>query len=312
MLDIRKFEEEHIENAAGLFVESYENQRQIVPLIPKREDLYEEVSNALRKNIENPGVAAFLDDELVGYIIENARAENFMSKPTVFSLGLYSHCSVEDNKERIYQKMYKKISDIWVKDGYHTHIFSICAQDNDLSFNFFRLGFGMTHFELLRDLSDIDIDIDVETKEISYRILDSMKPIKELDKEHHDFYPSAPLFWLPPDEYSYEEEIDGEMIAAFDDDKPVGCIHLKKNEAETWLMTDEETGRVKGAYTDPKYRCRCIGKGLLQKAVEWETNDDFKRLYVEGESANIYGGNFWMKHFTPVVYTVRRCIDERI
>ncbi len=308
MLDIIDFEEKHIEDAAGLFVESYENQRQKVPLIPERKDIFEEVSTALRKNIENPGVAAFQDDELVGYIIENARADNFMSKPTTFSLGLYAHCSVEDKKEMIYQQIYKEISDIWVKDGYHTHIFSIWAQDEDLTFNFFRLGFGMTHFELLRDPSYIDVNI----RDISYRILEDMEPIREIDKQHHDFYYTAPLFWLPPDEYSYEEEIDGEIIAAFDDDKPIGYIHLKKNEAETWLMTDEETCRVKGAYTDPKYRGMGIGKGLLQKAVEWAANDDFKRLYVEGESANIYGGNFWMKHFTPVVYTVRRCIDERI
>ncbi|MFW6196580.1 MAG: GNAT family N-acetyltransferase [Thermoplasmatota archaeon] len=308
MIEIKEFKEEHVEDAAGLFVESYENQRQIVPLIPERKDLYEEVSNALRKNSENPGVAAFQDDELVGYIIENARADNFMSKSTAFSLGLYSHCSVEDSKEMIYQRMYKEISDVWVKEGYHTHIFSIWAQDEDLSFNFFRLGFGMTHFELLRDL----LDIDVKTSEISYRKLESIEPIKEIDKEHHEFYPSAPLFWLPPDDYTYEEEIDGEIIAAFDDDKPVGYIHLKKNEAETWLMTDEETCRVKGAYTDPKYRSRGVGKGLLQEGVEWAREEGLKRLYVEGESANIYGGNFWIKHFTPVVYTVRRCIDERV
>jgi len=308
MIEIKEFKEENVKDAAGLFVGSYESQRQIVPLIPRRKDLYEEVSNALRKNLENPGVAAFQDDELIGYIIENARADNFMSKPTAFSLGLYSHCSIEHNKESIYQKMYKEISDIWVKEGFHTHIFSIWAQDDDLSFNFFRLGFGMTHFELLRDLSHIDVN----ALDISYRILEDMEHIREIDKEHHDFYPSAPLFWLPPDDYEYKEDIDGEIIAAFDDDKPVGYIHLKKNEAETWLMTDEETCRVKGAYTDPKYRGIGIGKGLLQKTVEWATNDDFKRLYVEGESANIYGGNFWMKHFTPVVYTVRRCIDERI
>ena len=308
MIEIKEFKEGHVKDAVGLFVGSYESQRQIVPLIPRREDLYEEVSNALSKNLENPGVAAFQDDELVGYIIENARADDFMSKPTAFSLGLYSHCSVELNKERIYQQMYKEISDIWVKDGYHTHVFSLWAQEDDLSFNFFRLGFGMTHFELLRDLSDID----VKTSDISYKILEDMEPIKELDKQHHDFYPKAPLFWLPPDEYNYEEEIDGEIIAAFDDDKPVSYIHLKKNEAETWLMTDEETCRVKGAYTDPEYRGRGLGKSLLQKGVEWAKEKGLKRLYVEGESANICGGNFWVKHFTPVVYTLRRCIDERV
>ena len=43
-----------------------------------------------------------------------------------------------------------------------------------------------------------------------------------------------------------------------------------------------------------------------------EIRNELRRLYVEGESANIYGGNFWCKHFTPAVYSVRRCVDDRI
>jgi len=46
--------------------------------------------------------------------------------------------------------------------------------------------------------------------------------------------------------------------------------------------------------------------------VKWARENGCARLYVEGESANIYGGNFWMRHFSPVVFSVRRCIDERI
>ncbi|MFP4001766.1 MAG: GNAT family N-acetyltransferase, partial [Thermoplasmata archaeon] len=138
------------------------------------------------------------------------------------------------------------------------------------------------------------------------------EPIKDLDKKHNKFYPKAPLFWLPPNDHADYNEIDGEIIAAFQKDEPVGYIHLKKDDAETWLLTDERTCRIAGAYVDIHHRGRGIGKALLQKSVEWAEEKDLKRLYVEGESANIYGGNFWMKHFTPVVYTVRRCIDKRL
>ncbi|MFP3872354.1 MAG: GNAT family N-acetyltransferase [Candidatus Aenigmatarchaeota archaeon] len=308
MLEIRKFEDDHIEEASKLFIDSYESRRKEFPLIPRRENIKKEIEESFIKNRAEAGVAAFQDDEMVGYIIENARADDFMGEKTAFSLGIYSHSSVEKRKKVIYQKMYERLSKIWVEEGYHSHIFSLWAQDEELTYNFFRLGFGMTHFELLRDLSDLDIT----HNSLSFRRLEDREPIEDLDKEHNKFYPKAPLFWLPPNDHADNDEIDGEIIAAFQKDEPVGYIHLKKDDAETWLLTDERTCRIAGAYVDIHHRGKGIGKALLQKSVEWAEEKDLKRLYVEGESANIYGGNFWMKHFTPVVYTVRRCIDKRL
>ncbi|MFW5945728.1 MAG: GNAT family N-acetyltransferase [Candidatus Natronoplasma sp.] len=308
MVKIRKFEREYIDEASKLFIEAYERQRKKVPLIPNRKNLQKEIEESLRKGCDDPGVAAFQDDDLVGYMIENARADDFMGEKTAFSLNLYSHSSVEKKKKIIYQQMYERLSEIWVEEDYHSHIFSIWAQDEDLTYEFFRLGFGMTHFELLRGLSDLD----VTDTSVSFKRLENREPIKDLDQKHNKFYPKAPLFWLPQENNANDDEIDGEIIAAFQKDEPVGYIHLKKNDAETWLLTDEKTCRVAGAYIDSNHRGKGVGKALLQKAVEWGKEKELERLYVEGESANIYGGNFWMKHFTPVVYTVRRCIDKRL
>jgi len=53
----------------------------------------------------------------------------------------------------------------------------------------------------------------------------------------------------------------------------------------------------------------------LNKATAKESKDS---SYLEGSDPQdpngppSRGGNFWMKHFEPVVYTVRRCVDERI
>jgi len=78
------------------------------------------------------------------------------------------------------------------------------------------------------------------------------------------------------------------------------------------LFADEKNGRIAGAYAKEEYRGKGIGKALLREVVKWACENGCARLYVEGESANIYGGNFWMRHFTPVAFSVRRCIDERI
>ena len=310
MIEIRDFTKETICEAVELFVHSFNDQRKKIPLIPERKALSSEISSALSRQIDRPGVSAYQDGMLAGYMVETGVAEAFMGKRTAFSLDLYSHCSVEFQEERIYQEMYERLSGIWVEKGYHTQVISFWAQDSVLLYTLFKLGFGMTHFDLLRDLS---LPENTGT-DISIHRLDSTEPLMSLYEEEPNYYRKPPLFWLiQRDEQSKDKiEADGDVLAAFDGDEPVAYFHMKKNKAETWLIADEETGCIAGAYAAEKYRKKGIGTLLLREAVAWAKENGLKRLYVEGESANIQGGNFWMKHFTPVAYSVRRCIDERI
>jgi GNAT superfamily N-acetyltransferase len=313
MLEIKTFKEEYIDEAARLFAASHERERDRLPIMPERKNIINEVSDALSKIAQNPGVVAIQGKVLVGYILETNTAENFMSKKTTFCIGLYPHCAIEQDKERIYQKMYERLSRIWVRSGYHTHEISIFAGDDVLSFALYRLGFGMTHFQLLRELTLPE----GEFADVTIKKLDSEAPIRELNKEHNCYYPNPPLFWIPHSEYDEngeDEVLSGniEVLAAFDEDQPVAFFSLKKGGAEAWLFADEKNGRIAGAYAKEEYRGKGIGKALLREVVKWARENGCARLYVEGESANIYGGNFWMRHFTPVAFSVRRCIDERI
>jgi GNAT superfamily N-acetyltransferase len=312
VFEVKPFSEDYVDDAAKLFTAYYENHRSLQTLIPEK-DILHQVPAALSSIVNNPGVAAFREGALVGYMVETDTAENFMSKRTAFCIDLCAHCAVEEEKEVIYQKMYEHLSRIWVGNRYHTHEISYFSNDKVLSFAFYRLGFGMTHFELLREL----VPIDGGNTDVLIRKLESEEPIKELNREHHFYYPNPPLFWIPHDEYDENEE-DGvlagdiEVFAAFDRDEAVAFFSVKKESAESWLLNDKRNLRITGAFAKEEYRHRGIGKALLREVINWAIQNDCDRLYVEGESANIYGGNFWIKHFMPVVFSVRRCIDERI
>jgi len=312
VFEVKSFQEDHINDAAKLFAAYYESRRSLQPLIPER-DILRQVPAVLSRLVSNPGVAAFRKGSLVGYMIETGNAENFMSKRTAFCIDLCAHCAVEDEKEVIYQKMYEHLSRVWVGNRYHTHEISYFSNDKVLSFAFYRLGFGMTHFELLRELEPVDGG----NADVLIRKLESEEPIKELNREHHFYYPNPPLFWIPHGEYDENEE-DGilsgdiEVFAAFDRDQPVAFFSVKKESSESWLLNDKRNLRIMGAFAKEEYRHRGIGKALLREVINWAIQNECDRLYVEGESANIYGGNFWIKHFMPVVFSVRRCIDERI
>jgi GNAT superfamily N-acetyltransferase len=90
------------------------------------------------------------------------------------------------------------------------------------------------------------------------------------------------------------------------------AVDRRKGAAETEILADPGTGQIKAAYSRPEYRSRGLGKALLAETVRWAKRNRLSRLYVEGESANIYGGSFWLRHFRPALYSVRRCVDRRI
>jgi len=136
MFKIKEFDDNHIPEAADLFVKSYAEQRENFSLIPKKDDLYEFVHSKLSDRSDNPGVAAFDGDRLIGYMIETGTSDDFMGKRTAFPLGLYSHSSDEADKAKIYQKMYAELAEKWVENGYYSHIFSFWAQDQVLSYQF--------------------------------------------------------------------------------------------------------------------------------------------------------------------------------
>jgi GNAT superfamily N-acetyltransferase len=243
-----------------------------------------------------------------------------MSKPTGFAIELFTTASVPENRERICQLLYAEMARSWIDRGRHTHQLSYFATDDVLTRAYYRLGFGMTHFQLFRDLGDLEGEI----PELEIRYAESESQVRELDGEHLTYYPNPPLFWIPDDLVGNESRdpivsdhdrvAAGEMeiVMALDDGEPVGYFKLLAGTAESILFEDLGNCQIKSAYLRPSYRKRGFGRALLAETLRRARHNGLKRLYVEGESANTYGGNFWFRHFRPAEYSIRRCVDERI
>ncbi len=82
--------------------------------------------------------------------------------------------------------------------------------------------------------------------------------------------------------------------------------------AEGFLLQHTNTAQIKSAFARPGARGQGIGRALLQYAIEWSRQGGYERLFVEHETANLSGGAFWRKHFTPFVYFSMRYIDLTI
>ena len=70
--------------------------------------------------------------------------------------------------------------------------------------------------------------------------------------------------------------------------------------------------QIKSAYVRPELRGKGVGTALLQRALQWSQAQGYDRVFVEHETANLYGGNFWGKYFIPYVYASMRYIDTTL
>jgi GNAT superfamily N-acetyltransferase len=67
-----------------------------------------------------------------------------------------------------------------------------------------------------------------------------------------------------------------------------------------------------GAYIEPAYRGRGIGRTLLSKCVEWCQLNEIPWIHVDFESANILARPFWLRFFTETMRSVRCTIYKDV
>jgi GNAT superfamily N-acetyltransferase len=320
LIEVRPFAESDIDDASTLFAAAYAEARAVLPLIPDRGDARQFAAEKLAAISGRPGFAAVSGSRMVGYMVELFTTDSFMGSPTGSATELFTSASVPENRERIHRLIYAEMARSWIERGFHAHEISCFATDEILSRTYFRLGFGMTHFQFFRDLSLPETPPgaapEASQKGLRIEYATSEAQVSHLDREHHAFYPNPPLFWLPhgPFDSAVDRVSSGEMeiIMAVIDDEPVGYFKLRKGSAESEVFAHPGNGQIKSAYLRPQYRRCGIGAALLSETVRWARRNKLERLYVEGESANTHGGSFWVRHFRPAQYAVRRCVDIRI
>lgn len=77
------------------------------------------------------------------------------------------------------------------------------------------------------------------------------------------------------------------------------------------IIYDEGTTSITGAYTVPEARGTGIATALLNHALAWARKTGYERCAVDFETTNPPARRFWMRHFTPVIYSLGRHIDRR-
>jgi GNAT superfamily N-acetyltransferase len=325
---IRKITIKETDKVYQIFLDNYRKESKVSFLLPSssqflsgENSLKNLIRNYIRRDLlDHPGFVIFdsqKEERLLGFMI-TGHIFDFKGQKTVM-VPEYCHGTLgnQHDRKRIFQRLYQKCSQIWVDQGCFLHLIGSFYHDEILKNTLFHLGFGAIIAERLRDLSHSEIK--PSGSDLPVTAATNVEDLIEIEREHNLFYPESPIFITKSTD---REEIrrnlenhfgKGDVIFTYrDKDKVQGYLTVGESEedGEGFLLRNTNTAQIKSAFVYPEYRGREIGAALLQKAVEWSGEMGYDRIFVEHETANIFGGNFWSKHFEPYLVFSMRYVEN--
>jgi GNAT superfamily N-acetyltransferase len=287
------FTQDYLEPAIALFIDNYKSEQAHSPLLPSRViDDPTWIRAVLQSKLSNPGVVVVEQDRVLAYMLTG---DQFAWKGQQAAIVLeYCHSAVVAQKRELYQRMYMALAQ--ARANQQIHLLRHFAHNTILQETLYQLGFGAILAERLRDCSPV-----AEHQDVVIRVEQDVRKLISLQTEHNRYYPHAPIFISKPTEMQEVlAELEahahqGDVFLVYDmQDEP--CAYMIVGQStiggEGFLLEQTNTAQIKSAYARPDVRRKGIGAALLQRAIAWSQQQGYERVFVEHETANIYGGIF--------------------
>lgn len=315
-LEIATLGDEHLENAAALVVTRYHMEREQVPSLPARYEDADQVLPLLRDLVGRaPGVAAVRDGQLAGFLI-GLVLPSWRGRRSLY-VPEWAHSANPEDCREVYQIMYAHLSPRWLANGCFTHLITLFAHDRESINTWFWLGFGLAAVDAMRDLGPVQGPaVRVDIRRATLEDLDLVTSLAE-DVQRHL---AAPPIFLALAEKGNRESHEKWLLVpanslwlAFQGGEPVGYVRLEpSNPSAAFVIRDEKTISVTGAFTKERLRRRGVGTALLRQSLDWARSEGYERCAVSFEPQNVSGARFWLKHFQAICFSLVRDVDERI
>ncbi|MBN2442713.1 MAG: GNAT family N-acetyltransferase [Spirochaetales bacterium] len=255
--------------------------------------------------------------EITGYMTYDMF--DFHNEKTAF-FPIMAHSAKEEYKISLYRIMYSTISQKLVRAGCLNHLFTHFSTDELLKKYLYESGFGLYVVDAFQDVKYHFNKRKNSDFQIRKAQIQDSNDIHELLMEFNEYYRSAPLF-LKRDVETHEEVesyITGEnnvIFVALKEDKIVGFINVRVSEENDPItLVRTHTGLIDplGAYIKEEYRQSGLGTQLLNNVFDWCNRKDLKNIHVDFESANQNALQFWPHYFIPVLFSVKRRINNDV
>lgn len=315
--------DEHVAEAAALFCGHYELLCQGVPALPDRYRDPATVTPLLAELFAaGPALGAFsLEGRLVGYIAGRMLPQ-FLGQQRGVHVPEWAHAVATDAAGRgdLYRQLYAAAAATWVARSHLNHAVTILAGDEDARAAWFWSGFGLATVDAIRDLKTALTAICDESLTVRPAQQDDIRALLPLFVAHQAYYRRSPMF-VPKAPFGGSVELAESLadpkrliwLAADVDGQVLGFMQQRADATNACtIVRDPKTLACDGAYVLPAARRRGTAAALLQQMVSWARRRGFVRLALDFEVTNLPGGRFWLRHFTPVCYSLARRVNDRI
>lgn len=321
MIEIVDFQQGHIALAMQIAKDNYEMEQRMVTILPEvgsLPDMGHFVENGL-------GVAAKIGDRFVGFLCSYQPREDAFGTTNVRGgyVPLHGHgvvCDmVENNRDRIYSKLYQAAAEKWVTAGIRSHAITLYAHDRAGEKSFFYNGFGLRCLDLIRTLDKIPSDNEIMLatgNRVDYVELFRDEWMFLLNQHnaliHHlGNSPSFMHFEPANEEGLYRQATeDVRYFAAKVNGNLVAYMKISDS-GENFATEVDDMMNICGAYCEPEYRGTGIYHNLLCYVMKELKVEGYRLLGVDCESFNPTARGFWTKYFWEYTHSVVRRIDEK-
>ncbi len=318
-MKIVNFTVAHVERAAQIAKQNYEEERGYVPALPSSADL----SSAFPTLENMPDLTPFADNGLSVAAIDGGDVVGFLCSYGVWNDAwdipglrhvfspMHANGTIPENRAKIYARLYQAAGEKWARVGAASHGICLYAHDREAQEQFFRYGFGMRCIDAIRGMDDVASPNcgGYEFTELVPERYSEVYPLNIMLQSH---YCKSPFFMVRPNitEAEFLENENGDRYFVARKDGATVAFLCFGRSGETFLRKIPGYIHADGAYCLPEHR----GKGLLQNLLNLATstfkNEGYKYLGVDFESINPPAYGFWLKHFTAYTHSVVRRIDE--
>jgi GNAT superfamily N-acetyltransferase len=312
-LEVVPFTLAHVDEAGSMFVASLEALRRDLPTLP--DELAGPGVVAGRLNGMS-GVAAIEDGRLLGYLTAWFPIGEFRGTDrTAAYTPEWAHGAIGEARPTVERALYRAASASWAAAGCDVHAVTLLAEAGAVD-TWFWSGFGMGTVDAIRPMAPLTL---AQPSEYGVRraTLDDVAALATLDAEHIRHYAAAPVFMVPPlarDSAAWTtflSEAGNSAWLAEDGAGPFGFIRFDRDFDGADAIESATGVFISGAYVRAEHRRRAAASSVLNAALRHYADEGLAFCAVDFEAFNPEAATFWLRHFTPVCYSVMRTPETK-
>jgi hypothetical protein len=318
-LEIIPLSAKHIPEAAALFIQNVQQQRQITPCLPDWVREQPRIEQMLKAMTERSCVlAATAHGRLVGYIswylVDHFRGTDRKGAyvPEWGHMAAPTEKAAPGEKTPIYQALYRAAGERWAEAGCQVHAITLLAHDRAAERAWYWNGFGLTVVDAIRPMQPLE-PTPRSPLVIRKATLADAAALTKMDNEHWQHYSRSPVFMPPshgkdaaenaaflqrPKNSAWLAEYQGELA---------GFMRFEGYDFDGVAILEADDGVIiTGAYIRPENRGQRAAAALLDAALRDYQAQGIHSCAVTFESFNPEAATFWPRYFEPVCFSLLR------